>query len=78
METITVEINVKQLEKAIEKISPDEQERLERRLWALRMDNLITKMRKTAQKNKIAEKEIRKVCEDVRQETYEKKTKDGN
>ncbi|MCK4244745.1 MAG: hypothetical protein KAX20_03875 [Candidatus Omnitrophica bacterium] len=73
-----VEMDIKQIEKAIEGISPQEQKRLERKLWALQMDNIVAKMRKAAKKNKITDKKIRKICEEVRQEMYERKPKSSN
>jgi len=78
MGKVMLEMDIKQIEKAIEKISPEEQERLERKLWRLQMDNIVAKMRKSAKKNKITDKKIRKICEEVRQEMYERKTKSSS
>ena len=75
MGRITVELDTTEIEKALEKISPIEQKRLEKKLWALCMDRLVTKMRKNAIKNKVASREVKQICENVRQEIYEGKTK---
>lgn len=75
METVTVELDAREIEKAIERVSPEEQKRIEKKLWALRMDSLVTKMRKGVTKNKVTARQIEQVCEDVRQEIYEEKTK---
>jgi len=78
MQKVMIEMDIKQIEEAIEKISPEEQEKLERKLWRLQMDNIVAKMRKSAKKNKITDKKIRKICEEVRQEMYERKAKSSN
>ena len=53
-------------------MSPAEQKELERKLWAIRMDRLVGKMRKNARKNKVTQTRINKICEQVRQQLYEK------
>lgn len=73
MGRITVELDTREIEKALEKISPIEQKRLEKKLWALCMDSLVTKMRENVIKNKVTSREVKQICENVRQEIYEGK-----
>ena len=75
MGKVTVELDTREIEKALERISPVEQKRLERKLWALCMDGFVVKMRKNARKNKVTKREVKQICEDVRQEIYEGKAK---
>jgi len=72
MPQIAIEIKPEQIEQAIRQMSPGEQKELERKLWAIRMDRLISKMRKNARKNKVTQAQINRICEQVRQELYEK------
>lgn len=72
MPQISFEIKSEQVEQIISQMSPAEQKELERKLWAMRMDTLVTKMRKNARKNKVTQFQINKICEQVRQELYEK------
>jgi len=72
MPQIAIEIKPEQIEQAIRQMSPAEQKELERKLWAIRMDRLVSKMRKNAQKNKVTQAQINRICERVRQELYEK------
>ncbi len=78
MEKVTIEVDIKQLEKIIERLPQKEQKRLAEKLWKIQMENILRKVRKAATKNKITEKKIKEVCEEVRQEIYEKKSKSGN
>ncbi|MEW6040520.1 MAG: hypothetical protein AB1633_03260 [Elusimicrobiota bacterium] len=73
MPQIAIDINTKQIEQIIEQMAPKEQKELERKLWAIRMDYLIAKLRKNSKKNKVSQKDIDRVCEEVRQELYEKR-----
>ena len=77
MGKITIEVDIKQIEKAIEKLSPEDQRKLEEKLWRLQMENIVRKMRRFARENKITERQIKKLCEEVRQELYEEKIKGG-
>lgn len=77
MEKVTIEVDIKQLEKIIERLPQKEQKRLAEKLWKIQMENILKKVRKAATKNKITEKKIKEVCEEVRQEIYEKKIKSG-
>jgi len=72
MPQIAIEIRPEQIEQVIREMSPAEQKELERKLWAIRMDRLVGKMRKNARKNKVTQAKINKICEQVRQELYEK------
>lgn len=75
MAKVALEIKPIQVESIIKQMSPAEQREIERKLWAIRMDTLVAKMRKNAKKNKITAKEIRRICEEVRQELYEKRNR---
>jgi hypothetical protein len=75
MAKVAIEIGPIQVESIIKQMSPAEQREVERKLWAIRMDTLVTKMRKNAKKNKITAKEIQRICEEVRQELYEKRNR---
>jgi len=77
MGKITIEVDIRQIEKAIEKLSPEDQRKLEEKLWRLQMENIVRKMRRFARENKITERQIKKLCEEVRQELYEEKIKGG-
>ena len=77
MGKITIEVDIKQIEKAIEKLSPEDQRKLEEKLWRLQMENIVRKMRRFARENKVTERQIKKLCEEVRQELYEEKIKGG-
>jgi len=74
MPKVAIELNTKQVESIIRQMTPNEQKKIERSLWATRMDAIVAKIRKTAKKNKINDKEISKLCEKVRQEIYEKRS----
>lgn len=78
MAKVAIEVDIKQLENVIEQLSAEERKRIEDKIWALEFDNLVSKMRANAKKNKITQKDINKVCEEVRQELYEKRIKNRN
>ncbi len=76
---VSVEINTKQIELAIEKFSTAKKIKLMRKLEKetrqIRWDNLICKLRQQFAKNPISDDEITKICEQVRQKRYEKANK---
>ena len=75
MAKVARELTLKQIESAVEKLSPEQQKELARKLWAIRIERLSEKMIMAAKKNKVTQKDIDRVCEEVRQELYEKRLK---
>lgn len=73
MSKVSIELNAEQVEAIVRQMDPVEQSKIERSLWATRMDTIVDKIRKNVRKNRITEKEISKICEEVRQELYEKR-----
>ena len=53
-------------------------EELERETRKERWDTLITKIRSRFKKNPISQKEITRICEETRQQLYDKRTKGSN
>jgi transcriptional regulator NrdR family protein len=78
MPRVTVELDFKQIENIIEELTPEQQKEIERKIWAMEMDKIVSKIRKNAKKNKITQKEIDRICKEVRQELYEKRCKSCN
>lgn len=72
MPQVTVELNLKQIENAIERLTPEQQKEIARKIWAIRIDRISEKMRKSAKKNKLTENSIKKMCEEARKKVYEK------
>lgn len=77
MAKVALELNIEQLENVITQLRPEERQRIEDKLWALEFEQIVSKMRANAKKNKITQKDIDQVCEEVRQELYEKRLKSG-
>lgn len=78
MAKVAIEIDMKQLENTIAKLSPEQQKEIAKKLWAIRIERISEKMRKAAKKNKVTQKDIDRICEEVRQELYEKRIKSSN
>lgn len=74
MAKVLVELDFKQIENVIGQLRPEERKEIERKIWAMEMDKIVSKIRKNAKKNKITQKEINRICEEVRQELYEKRS----
>lgn len=72
MAKVAIELEFKQFEDAIERLSPEQQKEIARKIWAMRFERLSEKMRRAAKKNKITQKDINKMCEEARQKVYEK------
>ncbi|MFH2031248.1 MAG: hypothetical protein ABIJ40_11625 [Bacteroidota bacterium] len=74
-----IEIDSKQIESAIDQLSPSEKLRivrkLERETRRNRWSDLISRINYRCTKNPITEKEIFKVCEETRQKRYERSSK---
>jgi len=62
-----------EVEKVVRMMSPADQKDLERRIWAMRMDGIVSKMRKNARRNRITQKQIEEMSDDARKLTYEKR-----
>ncbi|MBI3617817.1 MAG: hypothetical protein HY210_06335 [Candidatus Omnitrophica bacterium] len=52
-------------------------EELERETRRQRWDQVVSRVRSRAAKNPISQKEINRICEEVRQRNYEKRIKSG-
>lgn len=78
MNKILIEVSAKQIEKAIKKLPLEEQIRISNKIWEMQIEPIVKKMRKFAKKNKINSLRIKKICEEVRKELYEKTSKGGN
>ncbi len=80
--TVRIEINIKQIESAIKKLSVSEKlkliRKLERETRRARWNELISKIRQRFAKNPISDAEIRKICEQVRQKRYERNNKSSS
>lgn len=72
MAKVLVELDFKQIESAIEKLTPEQQKKIARKIWAIRIDRISEKMRRAAKKNKLTQKDINKMCETARKKIYEK------
>jgi len=77
--TVSIEINTQQIESAVEKLGITEKlkiiRKLEKETRRVRWDSFISKIRKRFAKNPISDSEITKVCEQARQERYERNRK---
>lgn len=74
MSTITLEVDIRQIEAAIQRLKPQEKikliEDLERRTWPDRFKALLQRIDRKAAKYPISEKEINRICEKVRHKRY--------
>lgn len=79
---VTLELNPKEVEKLVEKLSIEDKIRLVRRLenetWAKRLDEVVSRIRKRFKRNPISDREIRRICEETRQRLYNERTKSRN
>lgn len=79
MPKINLSLDVKDIEKLVEKLSIPDKIRLVRKLeqetWQERMKRITANIRRKAKKNPISQKEITHICEEVRQELYEERIK---
>lgn len=73
---ITLEISPSQVESLVERLPIESKIRLVRRLeketWAKRLDTIVQRMRKHIKEKGITDKEIDRICEEVRKERYAK------
>ena len=79
---ITLELNTSQVEKLVEKLSIEDKIKLVRKLedqtWARRLDEVVFKIRKRFRQASLSEKEIKQICEEMRQKLYNGKVKGRN
>ena len=82
MSKITVEIDKKQIERAINQLKTEEKleilDELARETRKERWEGLVSTVRKRYRKTPVPSDEIKRACEDVRQKQYDKKAKSGN
>jgi len=82
MAKVTIDLAPEQIKEAFEKLPTKEKVRLieefEKATRRLRWEALIAKIRARAKKSPISQKEINRVCEEVRQELYEERTKSSS
>lgn len=67
------DLTFKQIENALEQLGSGERRKLEEKIQAIEWDELVSELRKNARKQGITQKDIDRVCEEVRQELYEKR-----
>lgn len=73
MPQIAVEINPEQIEQIIREMDEQARKKLVDNLLAEEFDSAVKKLGRNVRKNKITQKEIRRICDDVRRELYEKR-----
>jgi len=73
MAQIAIEIKPEQIEQAIRQMSEQARKKLIDDLLAEDFDSAMKKFRQNIKKNRITQKEIYQICEDVRQKLYEKR-----
>ncbi len=73
---VTLELNPNEVEELVEKLSIQDKIRLIRKLetetWANRLDNVAQRMRRRIKEARISDKEIERLCEEVKKEYDEK------
>lgn len=76
MSKVILDLNNKQVEKIVESLPMEEKLRLVRKLeqetWARRLDKVVQRIRKRFRENPLSDKEITRICEEVRRKRYEK------
>ena len=82
MSKITIEIDKKQIERAINQLKTEEKleilDELARETRKERWEGLVSTVRKRYRKTPVSSDEIKRACEDVRKKQYEKKAKSSN
>ena len=82
MSKITIELAPEQIKEAFEKLPTKEKIRLvgefERETREERWDVLVSRIRLRFRKTPISQKEINRICEEVRKDLYEKRAKSTN
>lgn len=79
MSKVAIELDVKQIEFAIEQLAISDKlkivQKLERETRKVRWNGLVSRIHQRFINNPIPETEITKICEEVRQKRYEKTLK---
>ena len=79
---IVLEVTPSQIETLVDRLSIEDKIRivrkLERETWARRLDEVVSRIRSRFRQNPISDKEIVRICEDVRQRLYNERTKSRN
>ena len=79
---IVLEVTPGQIETLVDRLSIEDKIRivrkLERETWARRLDEVVSRIRSRFRQNPISDKEIVRICEDVRQRLYNERTKSRN
>lgn len=82
MPKVNLSLDVKDVEKLVEKLSIPDKIRLVRKLeeetWAKRLDETVSQIRKKFKKNPLPDKEIAKICKETRQRLYNERAKGNN
>lgn len=77
-----VDLGIEVIKYTFEKLPPQDRIRLvqelERETRKQRWNQIISKARQRVQKRPISQKEINRICEEVRQQLYEKRAKYSN
>jgi hypothetical protein len=82
MSKINLSLDVKDVEKLVEKLSIPDKIRLVRKLeqetWAKRLDEVVSRVKKKFKKAPLSDKEITKICKETRRRLYNERTKSNN
>ncbi len=74
MSTVTIEVDIKQIERAIKRLKPEEKiklvENLEKEAWPGRFKDLLERIDRKAAKYPISEQKIDQACEKIRHKPY--------
>ena len=74
MSTVTVELDIRQIEAAIKRLKPEEKirlvENLEKETWPDRFKALLKRIDRKSDKYPISEQEINRVCEEIRHKRH--------
>ena len=73
MPQIAIEIKPEQIEQAFRQMNEQTRKKLIDNLLAEEFDFAVKKLRQNIKKNKVTQRDINRICEDVRQELYEKR-----
>ena len=68
---IAVEVPI-DIDQLLAQLTTKQQQILSEKLWAIRIERISQKMRNSARKNKLTQKDIRNMCEEARKKVYEK------
>lgn len=76
---IMLELSSAQVETLVNRLSIEDKIRLVRKLetqtWAKRLDGVVSRIRRRFRENPLPDREIKKICDQKRQELYNARTK---